>query len=36
LFERSDELQYSGTHNGTQKISREDRREVLELIENLK
>ena len=35
LFERSDELQYSGTHNGAQIISPESRREVLELIENL-
>ena len=36
LFEQSDELQYSGAHNGSGKISSEDRRDVLELIENLK
>ena len=36
LFERSDELQYSGTHNGAEIISPESRREVLELIENLR
>src|SRR5881409_3750954 len=36
LFEQSDELQYSGTHNGSEKISPESRRDVLELIENLK
>src|SRR6266576_44328 len=36
LFEQSDELQYSGAHNGPGKISSEDRRDVLELIENLK
>jgi hypothetical protein len=36
LFEQSDEWQYSGTHNGLGKISRENRREVLELIENLR
>lgn len=36
LFERSDELQYSGTHNGAKIISPESRREVLELIENLR
>jgi hypothetical protein len=35
LFEQSDELQYSGAHNGSGKISSEDRRDVLELIENL-
>ena len=36
LFEQSDELQYSGTHNGSAKVSSENRRDVLELIENLK
>ena len=36
LFEQSDELQYSGAHNGSEKISPENRRDVLELIENLK
>ena len=36
LFEQSDEWQYSGTHNGPATISPENRREVLELIENLK
>jgi hypothetical protein len=36
LFEQNDEWQYSGTHNGPRKISPENRRDVLELIENLK
>ena len=36
LFEQSDEWQYSGAHNGPVRISPESRREVLELIENLK
>jgi hypothetical protein len=36
LFERSDEWQYSGAHNGPGRISPENRREVLELLENLK
>jgi BatD DUF11 like domain len=36
LFEQSDEWQYSGTHNGPGRISPENRREVLELLENLK
>jgi hypothetical protein len=36
LFEQSDEWQYSGAHNGPGRISLESRREVLELIENLK
>jgi hypothetical protein len=36
LFEQSDEWQYSGAHNGPGEISPENRREVLELIENLK
>jgi hypothetical protein len=36
LFEQSDEWQYSGAHNGPATISQENRRELLELIENLK
>src|SRR5438067_11574247 len=36
LFEQGDEWQYSGAHNGPGRISPENRREVLELIENLK
>jgi ATP phosphoribosyltransferase regulatory subunit HisZ len=36
LFEQSDELQYSGAHDGLGKISSQTRREVLELIANLK
>lgn len=36
LFEQSDEWQYSGAHNGPGRISPENRREVLQLIENLK
>jgi hypothetical protein len=36
LFEQSDELQYSGAHNGSEKISPENRRDVLELIESLR
>src|SRR6266516_967048 len=36
LFEQSDEWQYSGAHNGPGKVSPESRREVLELIENLR
>ena len=36
LFEQSDEWQYSGARNGPGEISPENRREVLELIENLK
>jgi BatD DUF11 like domain len=36
LFERSDELSYSGAHNGAGVISAQNRREVLELIENLR
>ena len=35
LFEQSDELQYSGAHNGSGKISPENRRDVLELIKDL-
>src|SRR6266536_868011 len=36
LFEQSDEWQYSGVHNGPGRVTRESRREVLELIENLR
>jgi hypothetical protein len=36
LFEQSDEWQYSGAHNGPGKVSPENQREVLELIQNLK
>jgi len=36
LFEKNDEWQYSGTHNSPGEISPENRRDVLELIENLK
>lgn len=36
LFEKNDEWQYSGTHNGPGTISPENRRDVLELIENLR
>jgi hypothetical protein len=36
LFEQSDEWQYSGARNGPGRISPESRRDVLELIENLK
>jgi hypothetical protein len=36
LFERSDELRYSGAHNGAEIISPESRREVLDLLENLR
>jgi hypothetical protein len=36
LFEQSDEWQYSGAHNGPGRLSPESRREVLELIENLR
>ena len=36
LFEQNDEWQYSGTHNGPGTISPESRRDVLDLIENLK
>src|SRR6266496_1320781 len=36
LFEQSDEWQYSGAHNGPATISPESRREVLELIKNLR
>jgi BatD DUF11 like domain len=36
LFEQSDEWQYSGAHNGPGIVTPESRREVLELIENLR
>jgi hypothetical protein len=36
LFQRSDELRYSGRPNGAGEISSQDRREVLQLIENLR
>jgi hypothetical protein len=36
LFERSDELRYSGAHNGAETISPESRREVLGLVESLR
>jgi hypothetical protein len=36
LFEQSDEWQYSGAYNGPGRMSPESRREVLELIENLR
>src|SRR5215831_9147714 len=36
LFEQNDEWQYSGTHNSPLGISPKNRRDVLELIENLK
>src|SRR5438128_1217330 len=35
LFEQSDEFQYSGAHNGSERISSEKRRDVLELVEHL-
>ena len=36
LFERSDELRYSGAHNGADTVSPESRREVLDLLESLR
>jgi hypothetical protein len=36
LFEQSDELQYSGVHNGSGKISADNRHDVLELIKDLR
>ena len=36
LFERSDELSYSGTGNGAEKISKDEREEVLRFVENLR
>jgi hypothetical protein len=36
LFERSDELRYSGADNGAETISPESRREVLDLVESLR
>ena len=35
LFEQSDEWQYSGAHNGSERISPENRHDVLELLEDL-
>jgi hypothetical protein len=35
LFQRSDELRYSGRANGVESTSPQDREEVLSLIENL-
>ena len=35
LFEQSDEFQYSGAHNGSEWVSPENRRDVLELVEHL-
>lgn len=36
LFERSDELRYSGGRNGNDALSAEQRREILDLVENLR
>jgi len=36
LFERSDELSFSGSGNGADKISKNDRQEVLRLVESLR
>jgi BatD DUF11 like domain len=36
LFEQCDELQYSGAHNGSEKLSPEIRQDVLEFIETLR
>ena len=36
LFQRNDELRYSGTSNGKEGISPDSRREVLELIDQLR
>lgn len=36
LFERSDELRYSGNQNGSETISPENRREIVDLIESLR
>jgi hypothetical protein len=36
LFEQCDEWQYSGAHNGSEKVSPEIRRDVLEFIETLR
>jgi len=36
LFEQCDELQYSGAHNGSERLSPEIRRDVLEFIETLR
>jgi hypothetical protein len=36
LFERSDELSFSGSGNGADKISKNERQEVLRLVESLR
>ena len=36
LFEQSDEWQYSGAHNGSERISPENRHDVLKLLEDLR
>ncbi len=36
LFERTDELRYSGTGNGDNRLAHQDRKEVLELLESLR
>lgn len=36
LFERRDELRYSGAHNGTERISKEAKRQILDLVEGLR
>src|SRR4029077_4611398 len=36
LFEQSDEWQYSGGHNGSERISPENRHDVFELLEDLR
>ena len=36
LFERSDELRFSGSGNGAEKVSNNERDEVLRLVESLR
>jgi hypothetical protein len=36
LFARTDELRYSGAGNGDKNLARQDREEVLELLESLR
>jgi hypothetical protein len=36
IFAQSDELQYSGARNGNDALSSEQRREILDLVENLR
>ena len=36
LFERSDELRFSGSGNGAETISNDERKEVLQLLESLR